>query len=213
MSIRSRGVERDCRSIVNQLVSSMPIEVLLTTSFTEYRTLTQAQATEEVRVKSRSSFTRKVHFTDKREEYEPNCDGSSGDETMSGESDTFEPVQDDLSGESDTFEPVQDDMSGESDSKQPRDRVLSGESRSITDRSEYDDEGTFGSSDDSRTQSWDNTSETTSSSDISEIAIHSFWWTGNSAGWTENCIRIRTETGTPPMKRALWWTMPRMSSN
>ena len=30
------------------------------------------------------------------------------------------------------------------------------------------------------------------------------WWTGNSAGWTEKCIRIRTEIGTPPMKRALW---------
>ena len=35
VSIRSRGVERDCRSIVNQLVSSMPKEVLLRTSFTE----------------------------------------------------------------------------------------------------------------------------------------------------------------------------------
>ena len=65
------------------------------TSFTEHRTLTQAQATQEVRVKSRSSFTRKVHFTDAREQY----DCSSGDETMSGESDTFEPVQDVFSGE------------------------------------------------------------------------------------------------------------------
>ena len=41
VSIRSRGVERDCRSIVNQLVSSMPKEVLLRTSFTEYGTLNQ----------------------------------------------------------------------------------------------------------------------------------------------------------------------------
>ena len=64
-------------------------------------------------------------------------------------------------------------MSGESDSKRTRDRVFSGESRNITDRSEYDDEESFESSDDSRTQSWDNTSETTSNSDISEIAIHS----------------------------------------
>ena len=70
VSIRSRGVERDCRSIVNQLVSSMPQEVLLRTSFTEHGTLNQTQATEEVRVKPRSSFTRKVHFTDAREEYE-----------------------------------------------------------------------------------------------------------------------------------------------
>ena len=60
VSIRSRGVERDCRSIVNQLVSSMPKEVLLRTSLIEHGTLNQAEATEEVRVKSRSSFTRKV---------------------------------------------------------------------------------------------------------------------------------------------------------
>ena len=99
VSIRSRGVERDCMSIVNQLVSSMPKEVLLRTSFTEYGTLNQTQATEEVRIKSKSSFARRVHFTDAKEEYEPSPDCSSGDETMSGESDTFEPVQDDLSGE------------------------------------------------------------------------------------------------------------------
>ena len=47
VSIRSRGVERDCRSIVNQLVSSMPKEVLLRTSFTEYGTLNQTQATRK----------------------------------------------------------------------------------------------------------------------------------------------------------------------
>ena len=113
VSIRSRGVERDCRSIVNQLVSSMPKEVLLRTFFTEYGTLNQTQATEEVRIKSKSSFARRVHFTDAKEEYEPSPDCSSGDETMSGESDTFEPVKDDLSVESDTFEPVQDYLSGE----------------------------------------------------------------------------------------------------
>ena len=78
VSIRSRGVERDCRSIVNQLVSSMPKEVLLRTSFTEHGTLNQTQATEEVRIESRSSFARKVHFTDAREEYEPSPDCSSG---------------------------------------------------------------------------------------------------------------------------------------
>ena len=93
-----------------------------------------------------------MHFTDAREEYEPSSDCSSGDETMFGESDTFEPVKEDLSEESDTFEPVQDDLSGErlfrqlrdrmlsgeSDSRQPRDRVLSGESRNISDNLEYD---------------------------------------------------------------------------
>ena len=187
VSIRSRGVERDCRSIVNQLVRSMPKEVLLRTSFTEHGTLNQTQATEEVRVKSRASFTMKVHFTDAREEYEPSSDCSSGDETMSGESDTFEPVKDDLYEESDTFEPVQDDLSGErlfrqlrdrmlsgeSVSRQLRDRVLSGKSRNISDNLEYDVGESVGSSDDSRPQSGDNTSETNSNSDISEIAIHS----------------------------------------
>ena len=64
-------------------------------------------------------------------------------------------------------------LSGESDSKRPMDRVLSGESRNITDRLEHNDAESFGSSDDSRPQSWDNTSETTSNSDVSEIAIHS----------------------------------------
>ena len=98
VTIRSRGVERDCRSIVNQLVNSMPKDVLLRTSFTEHRTSIQVKATEEVRVRSKSSFTRKVNFTDTREEYEPSSDCSSGDETMSGESGTFEPVQDNLSG-------------------------------------------------------------------------------------------------------------------
>ena len=109
VSIRSRCVERDCRSIVNQLVSSMPKEVLLRTSFTEYGTLNHTQATEEVRIKSKSSFARRVHFTDAKDEYELSPDCSSGDETMSRESDTFVPVKDDLSEESDTFEPVQDE--------------------------------------------------------------------------------------------------------
>ena len=173
VSIRSRGVERDCRSIVNQLVSSMPKEVLLRTSFTEHGTLNQAQSTDEVRVKSRSSFTRKVHFTDVREECEPSSDCSTDDESMSGESDTFEPVEDDLSGER-LLRQLRDRMlSGESDSRQPWDRVLSGESRNIADNLEYDVGESCGSSDDSRPQSWDNTSETTSNSDISEIAIHS----------------------------------------
>ena len=130
----------------------MPKEVLLRTSFTEYGTLNQNQTTEEVRIRSKSSFTRRVHFTDAKEEYEPSPDCSSVDETMSGESDTFEPVKGDSSEESDTFEPVQDDLSGErltrpprgrnlsgeSGSKRPMDRVLSGESRNISDNLEYD---------------------------------------------------------------------------
>ena len=87
MIIRGRDVERDCRSIVNQLVTSMPKDVLLRTSFTERGKSTPIQVTEKVRVKSKSSFTRKVHFTDAKAEYEPSSDCSSGDETMSGASD------------------------------------------------------------------------------------------------------------------------------
>ena len=53
------------------------------------------------------------------------------------------------------------------------DIILSGESRNITDKLEFNDVESIGSSDDSRTQPWENTSETTSNSDVSEIAIHS----------------------------------------
>ena len=62
------------------------------TSFTERETSTQVQATEEVSVKSKFSFTGKVQFTEAREEYEQSLNYSSGDETISGESGTFEPV-------------------------------------------------------------------------------------------------------------------------
>ena len=115
--IRGRDVERDCRSIVNQLVTSMPKDDLLRTSFTERGKSTPVQVTEEVRVKSKSSFTRKVHFTDAKEDYEPSSDCSSGDETMSGESGTFGPVQDDFSGERLMRQPGDRMLSGESDSK------------------------------------------------------------------------------------------------
>ena len=103
----------------------MPKDVLLRTSFTEHWTSTQVQATEKVSVKS---ITRKVHFTDARKEYEPSSDCSSGDETMSGESGTFEPVHDNLSGETMLGRPWDRILSGESHSKRPRDRVLSWES-------------------------------------------------------------------------------------
>ena len=129
------------------------------TSFTERGKPTPVQVTEEVRAKSKSSFTRKVHFTDAKAEYEPSSDCSSGDKTMSGESDTFGPVQNNLSGER-LMRP-------------PSDRILSEKSKNITDRVGRDGVESFGSNDDSRPQSWDNTSETTSISDVSEIAIHS----------------------------------------
>ena len=114
-----------------------------------------------------------MYFTEAREEYETSPDCSSGDETMSGESDTFEPVQDDSSVERLTRPPRGRILSGESDLKRPMDRVLSGESRNISHNLEYDVGESVGSSVDSRPQSWDNTSEKTSNSDMSEIAIHS----------------------------------------
>ena len=48
-----------------------------------------------------------------------------------------------------------------------------GESRNIINKSEDDDAESIGSSDDSQSQPWENGSETTSNSDVSEIAIHS----------------------------------------
>ena len=161
VTIRSWDVVRDCRSIVNQLVNSMPKDVLLRTSYTEHREATNVQTTEEVRVKSESSVTRKIQFTEAKEEYEPCSDSSSGDETLSGESCAFGPGQDDLSGET-----MQSDQEAEFC---PGSRETS-QTRNIT---EYNDVESTGSSDDSRTQSWENTSETTSNSDVSEIAIHS----------------------------------------
>ena len=122
--IRGRDVGRECRSIVNQLVTSMPKDVLLRTSFPERGKSIPGQITEEVKVKSKSSFARKANFTDAKTEYEPGSDCFSGDETMSGESDIFRPVQDDLSGAR-LMRP-------------PRDRILSGESRNITDRVKRD---------------------------------------------------------------------------
>ena len=100
VTIRSRDVVRDCRSIVNQLVNSMPNDFLLRTSYTEHREATNVQTTEEVRVRSNSSVTRKVQFTETREEYEPCSTSSSGDETSPGKSCAFWSGQDDLSGES-----------------------------------------------------------------------------------------------------------------
>ena len=127
VTIRSRSVGRGCLLMVN----SMPKDVLLRTSFTEHRASTDIQTTEEVRVKPKSSFTRKVQFTEAREKYEPSSDCSSGDKTLSGESYTSEPGQDYLSGETRSGQPRDKMLSGERDSKRPRDRILSGESRNI----------------------------------------------------------------------------------
>ena len=57
VTIRSRDVERDCLSIVNQLVTSMPKDVLLRTSFTEQGKSTQVQATEDVEIQLHEKST------------------------------------------------------------------------------------------------------------------------------------------------------------
>ena len=168
-----RHVERDCRSIVNQLGSSMPKDVLLRTSIREHWASIHVQTTEEVRVKSKSSLTGREQFTDAREEYEPSSGCSSGDEKLSRESCTFEPGQDNLSGETMSRQPRDRILSGEPDSKRASERILSGESGNITDRLEHNDVESIGSSDDSKPQSWQKASETTSNSYVLEIAIHS----------------------------------------
>ena len=86
-----------------------------------------------------------------------------------------------LSGES-TSERLRDRiLSGESTSEQLRDRILFGESRNIINKSEDDDAESVSSSGDSRSQPWENVSETTSNSDVSAIAIQSF-----SVEWKQN---------------------------
>ena len=50
VAIRSRDVERDCRSIVNQLVNSIPKDVLLRTSYVERQKLTSSQSGQGVSV-------------------------------------------------------------------------------------------------------------------------------------------------------------------
>ena len=66
-------------------------------------------------------------------------------------------------------------LSWEPTSEPPWDRNLSGESRNIINKSENDDAESISSSDDSRPQFWENASETTSNSDVWEIAIHSLF--------------------------------------
>ena len=63
---RNRDVELDCRSIVNQLVSSIPKDVLLRTSYVECQQPIATQTAQEVNVELRSSVTRRIQFTDKR---------------------------------------------------------------------------------------------------------------------------------------------------
>ena len=111
----------------------------------EHQQATGSQTTQEVCVKLKSSVARGFQFTDVREEYEPWSDCSSGDETLSGESTL----------------------------KRRRDKVSSRETRNIRNKSHGGNADSTSSTDGSESQSWENVSETTSNSDVSEIAIHS----------------------------------------
>ena len=79
VAIRSRKNELDCGSIVNQLVSSIPKDVLVRSSYLECQQSVATQHAQEVSVKLISSVTRRFQFTGTKEEYEPSSDCSSGD--------------------------------------------------------------------------------------------------------------------------------------
>ena len=131
VEIWSRDIELACRSIVNQLVSSIPKDVLLRTSYVECRQSIATQNAQEVNVELKPSVTKRVQFTDTKEE----C--SSGDETLSGESFTLGPGVNNLSGRQ-----CRNDQGTE----------FSGESRDIMKKSEDDDVESIGPNDDSQSQ-------------------------------------------------------------
>ena len=147
-AIRSRDVERNFRSIVNQLVKSTPKDVLLRTSYVEHQQLTSTWPAQGVSVELESKVARKVQFVDAKKEYEPCSDCSSGDEALSGKSGSIMPGQNHLSGESVPM--------------RPRNRMLSGELRNLKTKSECDYAGSISSSDGFKSQTKGNVSETTS---------------------------------------------------
>ena len=144
---------------MNQLVSSIPKDVLLRTLYVECQQSIATPTAQEVNVE-RSS----VHRNEGRVRAE--C------KTLSGESCTFGPGQDDLSGETMSKLPRDRMLSGESTSDRLRDKILSGEWRNIISKSGDDNAESISSSDDLQSQPWENGPETTSNSDVSEIAIH-----------------------------------------
>ena len=109
--IRSRAVELDCQSKVNQLVNSMPNYVLLRTSYLERQQLISTQPTQGVSVELKSNMAKEVQFVEAKKKYEPCTDCSSGDETFSREStqDCYRAAE--LAEESVSVEPDQDDLS------------------------------------------------------------------------------------------------------
>ena len=115
------------------------------------------QTAQEVNVEVRSSVTRKIQFRGANEEYEPSTDCSSGDETLSG-------------SHAPSVRQCRNDQGTECFPAGGVDI----RARNVMNKSEDDDAEPIGSSDDSQSQlsqPWKNGSETTSNSDVSEIAI------------------------------------------
>ena len=73
--IGSRDVERDCQSIVNQLVKSISKDVSLRISYVGRQQLTSTRPTQGVSVELKSSMARRVEFVDAKKKFEPcsNC--------------------------------------------------------------------------------------------------------------------------------------------
>ena len=160
--------ERDCRTIVQQLVSSIPQEILTSTSYGQ---------------KEQGSSKRKktVTFVDRDKEGEV-VEQNLAQDYLSGEKDDEKnqrsqdqhPGQGNLSGESEINEEIPDEK------QDPENKVLSGEFRWMRRKHRHDLEEravsstTSSTDDDSRNSGMDTYSDRNSSSgsELSELAIH-----------------------------------------
>ena len=162
VAIRRRDFELDCRSIVNRLVKSIPKDVFLRTSYVERQQATGTQTAQEVSVKLRSSVARRVQFTDARRSTSrartvyPEMKHCPGSQVMSGLVRIICPGSQVMSRLTRVYCP------GSPCRETSRKKTDGGDADSIS------------SSDWSESQSCENVSETTSNSDVSEIAVHSF---------------------------------------
>ena len=190
VSIRSRGVERDCRSIVNQLVSSMPKEFLLRTSFTEHRALTQAQAMKKSGT-SRDPASREKYISRMQEKstsrttlVHPETRQCPGSRKHSSPSRTTCPgsrIQNNLGTEFCPGSRIRNILGTEFCLGS---RGTSKTDRNMTMKSHLARVMTRGPS--------------TGTTHLRPLPILMYrrllfipcWWTGNSAGWTEKCFRI-----------------------
>ena len=160
--------ERDCRTIVQQLVSSIPQEILTSTSYGQ-------------KEQGSSKQKKTVNFMDRDkegEEVEQNLlqDYSTGetDDEKNQRSQDQHPGQENLSGESEIDEKIPDEK------QDLENKVLSGEFRWMRRRHRHDLEEravsstTSSTDDDSRNSGLDTYSDRNSSSgsELSELAIH-----------------------------------------